>query len=193
MRRLPFSHPDVDLDTVAVGDGGAVGLNARLAHGANSAGHFAAGPGETTRPFVVDELWFERRTIADNCERDGFTMTFDSAHRPLNAYRDALAEARFHIEAIREVGDPDPTDKCYRPPSLGRRTAWQPSERRWVERVTGRSTGSRPPAVDMTSDCSSGFEAQADRRWAGPGRAVSSGVHRRPAGAAERWRAGERR
>jgi hypothetical protein len=43
-------------------------------------------------------------------------MTFHSAHRPLNDYTDALAEAGFLIERIREVGSPDPEDEWHRIP-----------------------------------------------------------------------------
>ena len=43
-------------------------------------------------------------------------MTFHSEHRPLHDYTDALADAGFLIERIREVGDPDPADKWHRVP-----------------------------------------------------------------------------
>ena len=41
-------------------------------------------------------------------------MTFHCEHRPLQAYSDALANAGFLIERIREVGDPSPDDKWHR-------------------------------------------------------------------------------
>jgi SAM-dependent methyltransferase len=87
-----------------------------VTHPANTAGEFAAGPDEATRPFVIEGSWFERRALADTCERDGYTMTFHSEHRPLQAYSDALANAGFLIERIREVGDPSPADKWHRIP-----------------------------------------------------------------------------
>ena len=60
--------------------------------------------------------WFERRALGSTCERDGYTMTFHSQHRPLQAYTDALADAGFLIERIREVGDPSPADKLAQDP-----------------------------------------------------------------------------
>ena len=87
-----------------------------VTHPANTAGKFAPGPDEAARPFVIDGSWFECRALADTCERDGYTMTFHSQHRPLQAYTEALADAGFLIERIREVGDPSPADKWHRIP-----------------------------------------------------------------------------
>jgi SAM-dependent methyltransferase len=87
-----------------------------VTHPANTAGKFAPGPDEAARPFVIDGSWFEHRALADTCERDGYTMTFHSRHRPLQAYTEALADAGFLIERIREVGDPNPADKWHRIP-----------------------------------------------------------------------------
>src|SRR5271170_6248148 len=87
-----------------------------VTHPANTAGKFAPGPDEAARPFVIDGSWFERRALADTCERDGYTMTFHSQHRPLQAYTEALADAGFLIERIREVGDPSPADKWHKIP-----------------------------------------------------------------------------
>ena len=49
-------------------------------------------------------------------ERDGLPMRFESEHRPIESYSRALEAAGFAIEAIREVGDPDPADKWSRIP-----------------------------------------------------------------------------
>ena len=43
-------------------------------------------------------------------------MTFHTEHRPLRDYTDALADAGFLIEGLREVGEPDPLDKWHRIP-----------------------------------------------------------------------------
>ena len=62
-----------------------------ITHPLNTAGRFIPGPDEGSRPFVVEGSWFDRKALADTCERDGFTMTFHTEHRPLQAYIDALA------------------------------------------------------------------------------------------------------
>jgi SAM-dependent methyltransferase len=86
-----------------------------ITHPANTAGHFiAVDDGEPV--FVLERSWFVRAALADTCERDGLTMTFHSEHRPLHDYTDALADAGFLVERIREVGDPDPADKWSRVP-----------------------------------------------------------------------------
>jgi SAM-dependent methyltransferase len=87
-----------------------------ITHPLNTAGRFLPGPEEASRSFVIDGSWFERRMLADTCERGGHTMTFHSEHRPLHAYTDALADAGFLIERIREVNDSDTASKWNRLP-----------------------------------------------------------------------------
>ena len=50
--------------------------------------------------------YFEEHRFADEFERDGLTMTFESIDRPLDAYTRTLADAGFFIEQLRE---PRPT------------------------------------------------------------------------------------
>jgi SAM-dependent methyltransferase len=87
-----------------------------ITHPANTAGRFVPGPAEGPPRFVIEGSWFERTAIAETCERDGFTMTFHSEHRPLHDYTDALAEAGYLIARIREVGDPNPDSPWSRMP-----------------------------------------------------------------------------
>ena len=56
-------------------------------------------------PAALDE-YFEEQRFADEFERDGLRMTFESVHRPLEAYSRALARADFLIADLRE---PRPT------------------------------------------------------------------------------------
>jgi ubiquinone/menaquinone biosynthesis C-methylase UbiE len=87
-----------------------------ITHPLNTAGRFIPGPDEESRPFVVEGSWFDRKALADTCERDGFTMTFHTEHRPLQVYVDALADAGFVIQRIREVTEPNRADKWNRIP-----------------------------------------------------------------------------
>src|SRR5262249_49418938 len=90
-----------------------------IVHPLNSAGGFAhAGPREREedRRFVVEDSYFDERLYADDIVRDGLAMRFESAHRPIESYSRALEDAGFAIEAIREVGEPDPHDKWSRIP-----------------------------------------------------------------------------
>jgi ubiquinone/menaquinone biosynthesis C-methylase UbiE len=57
------------------------------------------GPGPITTPYLTD------RRYADRIERDGISMTFESAHHPLSRYAAALERAGFVIAALREFGD----------------------------------------------------------------------------------------
>ena len=74
-----------------------------ITHPINTAGEF-----ETSEPesaFVIRESYFEPHRTDLEAERGGLTMTFVDLHRPLQDYADALEEAGFLIERIREVGD----------------------------------------------------------------------------------------
>ena len=88
-----------------------------VTHPANTAGKFAPGPDEAAAAVRHRQVMVRaRRALADTCERDGYTMTFHSWHRPLQAYTEALADAGFLIERIREVSDPNPADKWHKIP-----------------------------------------------------------------------------
>jgi hypothetical protein len=56
---------------------------------------------------VLVRDYFERRRYADVIERDGLRMTFQSRHWTFQDYFDAILEAGFRVEAVREVGDPE--------------------------------------------------------------------------------------
>jgi len=52
--------------------------------------------------FVVTHQYREPRRFVDQVERDGLTMEFHSIHRPLEAYTEALHDAGFVIDTLRE-------------------------------------------------------------------------------------------
>ena len=52
----------------------------------------------------------------DGIERAGLTMTFHSAHRPLETYSSSLEAAGFVIGAMREVTEPPPGGRWSRIP-----------------------------------------------------------------------------
>ena len=116
-----MSLQDIDAMEVAIAEAARVlsagcHLVMAITHPLNTAGRFAMGPDEGSRPFVIEGSWFDRTALADTCERDGFTMTFHTEHRPLQDYVEALADAGFVIERMREVGEPNPSDKWHRIP-----------------------------------------------------------------------------
>jgi len=85
----------------------------------NSAGRFEPATQSLTerdRRFVVNDSYFAERRYADDIERDGLFMRFESMHRPIESYTRAIEDAGFAIEAMREIGDPDPDDKWSRLP-----------------------------------------------------------------------------
>ncbi len=108
-----MSLQDVDAMETAVCEAArvvAVGgrLVMAITHPLNTAGTFvSAGRDASTHQFVIGGSWFERRALTDTCERDGYRMTFHSEHRPLQTYTEALADAGFVIERLREIGEPD--------------------------------------------------------------------------------------
>lgn len=76
-----------------------------VVHPMSSAGHFD-GDGPDS-PFTIAGSYLERSYYADHIVRDGLEITFVSAHRPLEAYVDALAGAGFLVERLRETDVPD--------------------------------------------------------------------------------------
>ena len=116
-----MSLQDVDAMELAIAEAGRVlcrggHLLIAITHQVNTAGKFERIGEVSVPPFVIEGSWFERKALADTCERGGLAMTFHSEHRPLSDYSDPLAEAGFLIERIREVGDPNPEDKWHRIP-----------------------------------------------------------------------------
>jgi SAM-dependent methyltransferase len=85
-----------------------------VVHPINSAGRFEPatdGQDGLDRSFRIEGSYFANRHYADDVERDGLRMRFESEHRSIESYARALEHAGFAIEALREVGDPDPDDK----------------------------------------------------------------------------------
>jgi ubiquinone/menaquinone biosynthesis C-methylase UbiE len=75
--------------------GGVVSI--AVVHPINSAGRF-----EKHGRFVIRGSYLESFRYSDTVERDGLTMTFESQHRPISAYVDALAGAGLVLDALRE-------------------------------------------------------------------------------------------
>jgi SAM-dependent methyltransferase len=116
-----MSLQDIDDLEAAVGELGRVltrggRLCVAIVHPINSAGRFEGEHGDPTRPFVIRGSYFEQAHYVDDIERDGLPMKFSSAHRPVETYSRAFEESGFGIDAIREVGDPDPADSWHRLP-----------------------------------------------------------------------------
>lgn len=73
-------------------------------HPVNSAGAFA---GQTAdAPFIIEGSYLDDSFYEDSVARDGLAMNFVSKHRPLQRYAEALADAGFLIERIREPAVP---------------------------------------------------------------------------------------
>jgi SAM-dependent methyltransferase len=85
-----------------------------IVHPVNSSGEFEGT--EPDSPFVIAGSYFAPRIYLDHIERDGKACTFASAHRTIEAFSRALEAAGFAIEAMREVTDPDATDRWFRIP-----------------------------------------------------------------------------
>jgi SAM-dependent methyltransferase len=83
-----------------------------IVHPLNSAGQFAGE--EADSPFVIDGSYLDSSYYADDIERDGLALTFVSAHRPLETYADALADAGFLIERVLEPPVPEAAYKTER-------------------------------------------------------------------------------
>jgi hypothetical protein len=87
-----------------------------IVHPINSAGRFTGDKAAADRPFVIDGSYLQPERYVDVINRDGLTVTFHGEHRPLQAYTEALAEAGFVIERLREPTSPDPARPWHRVP-----------------------------------------------------------------------------
>jgi len=88
-----------------------------IVHPLNSAGRFTSLAPDA--PFVIQGSYLDPFTSSDAIERDGLSMNFHSAHRPLQSYFEALEVAGFLIERLRE-------------PSVPEATITRDSSRRWL-------------------------------------------------------------
>jgi len=87
-----------------------------VVHPLNSAGEFEGD--EAASPFVIRGSYLDESFYEDDLARGGLEMTFVSAHRPLQAYTEAINGAGLLIDRLREVSPPE-------------RAVTRPSSRRW--------------------------------------------------------------
>ncbi|HXL19982.1 MAG TPA: class I SAM-dependent methyltransferase [Streptosporangiaceae bacterium] len=87
-----------------------------IVHPINSAGEFTGDRTDMDRPFVIDGSYLQPARYVDTFTRDSMTVTFHGEHRPLQAYTEALADAGFVIERLREPTNPDPAKPWRRVP-----------------------------------------------------------------------------
>lgn len=87
-----------------------------IVHPVNSAGHFSGDQDDATRPFVIAESYTRSRRYVATRAREGLTMTYHGEHRPLEAYTEALSDAGFVINRLRERASADARDKWHRIP-----------------------------------------------------------------------------
>jgi len=76
-----------------------------IVHPINSSGRFEND--EPGSKFTIAGSYLEEFVYEDAVARDGLTMTFTSAHRPLSSYADALAGVGLLVDRIREWPIPD--------------------------------------------------------------------------------------
>jgi SAM-dependent methyltransferase len=87
-----------------------------IVHPINSAGHFTGDKADPGRPFVIEGSYLKHERYVDTVASNGLTVTFHGEHRPLHAYTEALADAGFVIERLREPTNPDPAKPWHRVP-----------------------------------------------------------------------------
>jgi SAM-dependent methyltransferase len=87
-----------------------------IVHPFNSAGRFDGD--ESDSPFVIRGSYLAPFRYRDVVERDGLSATFESEHRPIGWYMDALEAAGFVVERFRESDVPESA-------------VTRPTQRRW--------------------------------------------------------------
>lgn len=76
-----------------------------IVHPLNSAGRFIGDDADSA--FTIEGSYLEPSYYVDSIARDGLEIEFVSAHRPLEAYTEALFRAGFLIERLHEPPVPD--------------------------------------------------------------------------------------
>ena len=76
-----------------------------VVHPLSSSGTFENDQADS--PFVISGSYLASSYYVDDVARDGLEVSFVSAHRPLEAYTEALTEAGLLLERVREIGIPD--------------------------------------------------------------------------------------
>lgn len=89
-----------------------------VVHPLNGAGAFAGPRASQDAAFVIEGSYLEERRYADDVERAGLRMRFVSDHRSVEAWSLMIEAAGLLVEAVREVGSPDPDDRWHRIPLL---------------------------------------------------------------------------
>jgi uncharacterized protein (DUF952 family) len=83
-----------------------------IVHPVNSGGAFD-GPERPARLFLHGPYLEERQVDEGELVRGGLSMRFVSRHRPLGRYTQAMEDAGFVIETLREPTDTDPASKWF--------------------------------------------------------------------------------
>jgi SAM-dependent methyltransferase len=76
-----------------------------IVHPLNSAGRFEGE--EPDSPFTITGSYLNSSYYSGNLVRDSLELSFVSAHRPLEAYTEAIAKAGLLIERVREPAVPE--------------------------------------------------------------------------------------
>jgi SAM-dependent methyltransferase len=87
-----------------------------IVHPLNSAGRFEGEREDRDAPFVVRGSYLASHRYREDADHEGMTMSFNSEHRPLEAYSRALTNAGLDIEVLREVTEDDPGSRWSRIP-----------------------------------------------------------------------------
>ena len=78
-------------------------LRAAVVHPINSAGLFAGQADDAV--FEIRGSYFDEQRFRETVQRDGLTMTFASAHRPLERLARAILATRLCIDHVGEIAD----------------------------------------------------------------------------------------
>lgn len=87
-----------------------------VVHPLNGSGAFAGPRPTQDAAFVIEGSYLAPRRYADDVEHDGLRMRFVGDHRSIEDWSGLIEAAGLIVEAVREVGSPDPADRWHRIP-----------------------------------------------------------------------------
>ena len=86
-----------------------------VVHPINSSGDFQEPRGPES-PYVIPDSYLQAARYQTDISRDGLSMTFHSAHRPIEFYCQAAFRTGFQVTGLAEVGTNEADDKWSRIP-----------------------------------------------------------------------------
>jgi ubiquinone/menaquinone biosynthesis C-methylase UbiE len=118
-----------------------------IVHPIYSRGRFDETREDPESGFVIEQSYFEPGLCISTAKYENLTMTFHRNHRTLETYIQALINAGFGIQELREITDQDPSKPSHRVPMFLDILAVRQPRKETAEGVSGSEDVDHRPAI----------------------------------------------